>query len=275
MHRRNVIQMLLATAAGGCLLPRRASTAQRAIAPGIQLYTVRSLMEKDAAGTLAAIARIGYREVEFAGLHGATAEAMRGVLDDLGLVSPSSHIGLEELDRGADEVFARSRVLGNRYVVVPWLPEERRRTIDDYADVAAALNRHGRVARDAGLQLGYHNHDFELQRIGGVVPYDVLLDRTDPSLVAMELDLFWLAKGGGDPLTYFARHPGRFAMLHVKDMSADGAMVDVGSGTLDFGRVFADAERAGIRHAFVEHDSPADPLASARASHAALVRLLS
>jgi sugar phosphate isomerase/epimerase len=91
----------------------------------------------------------------------------------------------------------------------------------------------------------------------------------------MELDLFWLAKGGGDPAAYFAQHPGRFAMVHVKDMSSDGAMVDVGSGTLDFARVFAAAERAGIRHAFVEHDSPSDPLASIRASYDALSRLLS
>ena len=232
-------------------------------------------MAKDPAGTLDALARIGYREVEFAGLHGVSADAMRGMLDHLGLRSPAAHVGLDDLRQGADAAFRTSTILGNRYVVVPWIEPVQRRTIADYRGVARELNEFGRAARDAGLQLGYHNHDFELQAIGTVVPYDVLLDETDPELVAMELDLFWLAKGGGTPAAYFERHPGRFAMVHVKDMSPAGAMVDVGSGTLDFRTVFAAAERAGIRHAFAEHDSPGDPLASARASYGALARLLS
>lgn len=273
MHRREAVQLLLSAAAGACI-PRAART-RPTIHPGIQLYTVRSVMAKDPAGTLDALARIGYREVEFAGLHGVSAEAMRAMLDHLGLSSPASHAGLEELRGGADAVFRTSTILGNRYVVVPWIAPVQRRTIADYRGVARELNEFGRAARDAGLQLGYHNHDFELQAIGTVVPYDVLLDETDPALVAMELDLFWLAKGGFSPASYFERHPGRFAMVHVKDMSPEGAMVDVGSGTLDFRSVFAAAERAGIRHAFAEHDSPADPLASARASFSALARLLS
>jgi sugar phosphate isomerase/epimerase len=266
--------MMLA-AGTGALLPRSPRNAVSGIAPGLQLYTVRSLMAKDAAGTLDAIARIGYREVEFAGLHGLSAEAMRALIDHLGLSAPASHVGLDELRKDADAVFGQARALGNRYVVVPWLAQGERRTIAGYEAIARELDGLGRRALDAGLRLGYHNHDFEMAPIGGVVPFDVLLARTDPALVAMELDLFWLAKGGGDPAAYFAQHPGRFAMVHVKDMSSDGAMVDVGSGTLDFARVFAAAERAGIRHAFVEHDSPSDPLASIRASYDALSRLLS
>jgi sugar phosphate isomerase/epimerase len=266
---------MLASAAGGAAFVRRGVLRPPGIAPGIQLYTVRSLMAKDVAGTLDALARIGYKEVEFAGLHGASPSAVRAMLDHLGLSSPASHVGLDELREDAAAVFAQSRALGNRYVVVPWIDAAERRTIAGYEAVAAALNRFGAVARDAGLRLGYHNHDFELQPIGGRVPYDVLLERTDPELVDMELDLFWLAKGGGDPIAYFRRHPGRFVMVHVKDMAPDGAMVEVGRGTLDFARVFAAAEQAGLRHAFVEHDSPADPMASARESHSALVRLLS
>lgn len=274
MHRRELIEML-ASAAGGAALVRRGVLSPPGIAPGIQLYTVRSLMAKDVAGTLDALARIGYREVEFAGLHGTSASAVRAMLDHLGLSAPASHVGLNELRKDAAAVFAQSRALGNRYVVVPWIDAAERRTIAGYEAVADALNRFGTAARDAGLRLGYHNHDFELQPIEGRVPYDVLLERTDPELVDMELDLFWLAKGGADPLAYFSRYPGRFVMAHVKDMAPDGAMVDVGRGTLDFARVFAAAEQAGLRHAFVEHDSPADPMASARASHSALVRLLS
>jgi sugar phosphate isomerase/epimerase len=274
MHRRDLVRMLVVSA-GGALLPRMRVPRQGPIVPGIQLYTVRSLMRHDPVGTLSALARMGYREVEFAGLHGVSAGAMRETLDRLGMTAPASHEGLAELRRSAAAVFARARVLGNRYVVVPWLDVAERRTLADYRAVAAELNALGRAADDIGLRLGYHNHDFELRPIAGTVPYDVLLEETDPSLVAMELDLFWLAKGGGDPSTYFVRHPGRFTMVHVKDMSADGAMVDVGQGTLNFRRVFAESDRAGIRHAFVEHDDPGDPLQSARVSHAALARLLS
>jgi sugar phosphate isomerase/epimerase len=266
--------MLLAAGAGA-LLPARLRVGPAAIAPGIQLYTVRSLMAKDVGGTLRAIAGIGYREVEFAGLHGTAPEAMRGLLDDLELVSPASHVGLDALRRDAAAVFKEAKALGNRYVVVPWLDQRERGTIAGYEAIARELDALGRRAQDAGLQLGYHTHDFELAPIDGIVPYDVLLARTDPAFVTMELDLFWLAKGGGDPAAYFERHPGRFSMVHVKDMASNGAMVDVGSGTLDFGKVFAAAHRAGIRHAFVEHDSPEDPIASIRASHAALTRLLS
>ncbi|HSJ64173.1 MAG TPA: sugar phosphate isomerase/epimerase [Gemmatimonadaceae bacterium] len=274
MHRRDIVRMLVASA-GGALLPWMRAPRRGPMAPGIQLYTVRSLMRDDPVGTLSALAQIGYREVEFAGLHGVSAGAMREALDRFDLTAPAAHEGLAELRSNAAAVFARARALGNRYVVVPWLDVAERRTLADYRAVAAELNALGRAADDIGIRLGYHNHDFELRPIAGTIPYEVLLEETDPSLVVMELDLFWLAKGGGDPATYFARHPGRFTMVHVKDMSADGAMVDVGQGTLDFRRIFAEAERAGIRHAFVEHDDPGDPLASARVSHAALARLLS
>ena len=199
---------------------------------------------------------------------------MRALLDRNGLVAPAAHIGLPDLRRDAEKVFAEAQVLGVRFVIVPWIDASERTTLAGYERIAGELNEFGRRARDADLQLGYHNHDFELQPIGDDVPYDTLLASTDPALVAMELDLFWLAKAGGDPSAYFARHPGRFKLVHVKDMTAAGEMVDVGRGTLDFRRVFAQADAAGIIHAFVEHDEPPDPLASARVSHAALQTLL-
>lgn len=273
MDRREMIESLL-VAGGSAFLARCGMLARPAIAPGIQLYTVRTLMAKDVAGTLESLSSLGYREVELAGLHGQTAGAMRALLDQHGLTSPSTHIGLPDLRRDAQRVFADAHTLGNRYVVVPWLDPSERGTVAGYEKIAAELNEFGRAAQSAELQLGYHNHDFELQPIDGTVPYDVLLASTDPALVVMELDLFWLAKAGGDSNAYFARYPGRFPMLHVKDMTAAGEMVDVGRGTLDFRRVFEQAEAAGIRHAFVEHDEPADPLASARASLTALREVL-
>lgn len=272
MNRREILEVLLVAGGAGSLAWRL--RAMPPIAPGIQLYTVRTLMNADASGTLESLSRIGYREVELAGLHGQTPRAMRDALDRHGLSAPAAHIGLAELRRDASRVFAEAHTLGNRYVIVPWLDAGERETLSAYERIADELNEFGRAAKAAGLQLGYHNHDFELRPIDGRVPYELLLAATDPQLVAMELDLFWLAKGGGDPATYFARHPGRFALVHVKDMSVGGEMVDVGRGTLDFRWVFARAEAAGIRHAFVEHDEPADPIVSARESYAALQDLL-
>ncbi len=274
MLRREMLEIMLA-AAGTSMLPRLGCAGPgAAIAPGIQLYTVRTLLEKDVEGTLAELSGMGYREVELAGLHGLTPEAFRSLLDRHQLTAPSTHIGLPQLRGDPAPTFAAAKTLGSHFVVVPWLDVNERETIAAYRSRAAELNTIGRQAKDAGLQLGYHNHDFELMPINGVVPYQVLLDECDADLVKMELDLYWLAKAGGEPAAYFARHPGRFSMVHVKDMSTSGEMVDVGKGYLDFQAVFDKAGSAGIRHAFVEHDQPADPLQSARNSIAAMRNLL-
>src|SRR5207245_399172 len=159
-------------------------------------------------------------------------------------------------------------VIGRRDVVVRWLPPAERRSLDGYKRVARLFNRAGAVARDLGLQFAYHNHDFEFARLGGRVPYDVLLAETDPKLVALELDLYWITKGGGKPLAYFARYPGRFHMVHVKDMDKTRARgsAAVGRGVTGFKKIFARSAQAGIKHYFVEHDQPADPFASIEAS---------
>ena len=130
------------------------------------------------------------------------------------------------------------------------------------------LCRAAAQAHDAGLQFAYHNHDFEFVPTEGRLPYDVLLETTDPKLVQFEMDLYWITKGGQDPLTYFARWPGRIPLVHVKDSGGppDHKMMDVGAGTIDWKKIFAREDQAGIRHAFVEHDQPADAFASIKAS---------
>jgi sugar phosphate isomerase/epimerase len=133
--------------------------------------------------------------------------------------------------------------------------------------VAENLNRAGQAARARGLRVGYHNHDFELAPIAGAVPYDLLLAETDPELVSFEMDFFWMTRGRADPLAYFERHPGRFHLCHVKDMDRRGEMVDVGAGRIDFRRILQRRKAAGLRHFYVEHDQPRDPLAFARNSY--------
>jgi sugar phosphate isomerase/epimerase len=240
---------------------------------GIQLYTVRGLMERDPNATLGALAAIGYREVEFAGLYGRSATDFRRMLDSHNLTAPAGHVSIQDIRTALSRLLDDAATLGWRWIVCPWI-DERERTLPGYRRVAADLNRAGESARAVGLRMGYHNHEFEFARLAdGTVPYDILLEELDPQLVDMELDLYWIVHGGGDPLAYFQRQPGRFPLLHVKDRTRSGTMVDVGDGAIDFGRIFASAATAGTRHYFVEHDQPEAPLDFARNSFVYLSRL--
>lgn len=233
---------------------------------GIQLYTVRSLMSKEPEPTLAALAAIGYQEVELAGLYGMSAAGMRQMLDRHRLAAPSGHLALNDMRRDWAGALATAVALGQRYIVCASI-DEHERQLSDYHRIAKELSHLGEDARRHGLQFAYHNHAYEFTPTDGQIPYDILLAETDPHQVQMEADLFWMTKGGGDPLHYFARYPGRFPMVHVKDMTSGGKMVDVGQGAIDFRAIFAQSSRAGIQHYFVEHDEPPDPIADARTSY--------
>jgi len=255
------------------LISRLPPAASRLGSVGLQLYTVRGLMQSDFEGTLRRVAQIGYREVEFAGYFDHAPRDVRAMLDRLRLTSPGAHVPIEALDSGFDRVIDDAHVLGQEYVIVAWTPEERRRTLDDWRRIADLYNRAGEQAHAAGLQFAYHNHSYEFEPLEGRLPYDVLLEATDPQKVCLEMDLYWITAGGQDPLAYFARYPGRFPLVHVKDRTRDGRMADVGAGTIDWRAIFARREQAGIRHYLVEHDEPADPIASIRASYNYLSRL--
>ncbi len=258
-------------AAGALLGP---SALARAAAPradrlgqlGLQLYGVRALMDRDVEGTIAAVAAIGYREVELAGLHKTTAKAMRAMLDRHGLRARSSHSSMQDIRRNWARTLDEAATLGQTYIVNPWIdgPE---RTIAGYTKAAHEMNAAAEAARAHGLGFAYHNHEFEFARIDGTLPYDILLAECDPHLVKMELDIFWIVKGGQDPLVYFARFPGRFPMVHAKDMATDGKMVDVGQGAIDWREIFRHARKAGLEYTFVEHDEPPSPIADAKVSY--------
>ncbi|MEO7103159.1 MAG: sugar phosphate isomerase/epimerase, partial [Gemmatimonadaceae bacterium] len=181
-------------------------------------------------------------------------------------------IAMERIRDELPEVLDEAHMLGHQYVVCPNIANEKS-GLDGYRKAADILNNAGAIAKKSGISIGYHNHGTELKPIDGQRPYDVLLERTDPSLVTMEMDVFWMVDGGGDPLAYFKKYPGRFRMLHVKDMdgSPQKKMVDVGSGVINWKEIFA-ADPA-VEHYFVEHDSAADPFASIAASYAYLQKL--
>lgn len=241
---------------------------------GVQLYTVRNELKKDFEGTIQKVAELGFKEVEFAGYYDRTPEQVRAVLDRHNLTSPAAHIPLQQLRGDMQKTIAAAKTIGHRYIICPWLEPAERKPLDKYKQHAELFNRVGEECRKAGLQFGYHNHEFEFESMDGQMPYDLLLRECDAGLVKMELDLYWVARGGQDALAYFTKHPGRFELVHVKDLERGGEKaVEVGQGRLDFKAIFAQSEKAGIKHYFVEQDEPTDALSNIKTSFEYLRKL--
>lgn len=266
-----------AAAIGAALQPActRASTTRRRNPIGVQLYTVRGEMQRDLEATLARVAEIGYQEVEFAGYFNRSPAEIAALLRQNGLSSPSTHVGFDAMRDDWERVLQDSAEAGHTYVTIPWIAVEDRRTISDWQRVAALFNERAAQAHAAGLRFAYHNHEFEFEPIDGTIPFDILLNETDPDLAGFELDIYWITYAGHDALDYFTRFPGRFSMTHLKDSAGapDHEMRSVGSGSIDFPRIIAAADAAGVQHHFVEHDNPADPLASIQSSYEYLAAL--
>jgi sugar phosphate isomerase/epimerase len=244
---------------------------------GIQLYSVRDEMKKDVAATLARLGEIGYREVEFAGYFDKTPAEIRQLLAANRLTAPSTHIPYEMLKGNWDQALDHAVAVGHQWVTIPWMAPNLRGSAAGWKAIAADFNRGAERAKAKGLRFAYHNHEFEFKPVDGQVPMDILLADTDPALVDFEMDVYWTVNGGADPLAYFRKHPARFPMLHIKDSAGppDHKQVDVGAGKIDFASVLRlDAEqRKVVKHAFIEHDQPADPFAFAKNSFDYLSRL--
>ena len=242
MHRRDLLKTVACSA-----LPYVAHLplSRPLTRVGVQLYTLRELMQRDAQRTLEQVAALGCKEVEFAGYFNHPPRLLRRWLDDAGLTSPSAHLPLDDPQLNLGATLDTSAILGHSYVVLASLPLQER-SIDDFKRVAGRLNQIGSLAKARGLLAAYHNHDFEFQPGSERLPYIVLLEETDPSLVAMEMDIYWLTKAGGNPLAYFQKYPGRFHLCHLKDMDRKRRITDVGSGLIDFPGILGARERAGF-----------------------------
>ena len=234
---------------------------------GLQLYTVRDLLSTDFEGTLRRVARLGYQEVEFAGVLGPDLKQTRNLLRQLGLSAPSLHIDYNRLRNDTAASFETATALGARFVVCPWLDRSERQAPDDWKRVCENLNSIGERAARSGLTLAYHNHDFEFVKLpDGVRPLDLLLAHTNDRLVTFELDVYWAKKGDVDPVAYLKTHKSRFRLVHLKDMARDGSTAEIGSGTIDFGEIMLAAMASGVRHFFVEQDDSSDPMQSIETS---------
>ncbi|MEX2531900.1 MAG: sugar phosphate isomerase/epimerase [Gemmatimonadota bacterium] len=233
---------------------------------GIQLYSVRREMEQDLPGTLARVAEIGFREVELAGYFGRTPQEIRALLAEQGLEAPSTHVPFEALTDDWAGVLGSAATAGHRWVTIPSIPGSARSSADAWRRIVDLFHTGAEAARAAGLRFAYHNHAFEFEPVEGIVPFDLLLEATDPELVDIEMDVYWVVRGGGDPLRYMASHPGRFPLLHLKDSAGPPGhtMVDLGEGMVDLEAILRLARETGVRHVFAEHDAPADPMGFAR-----------
>jgi sugar phosphate isomerase/epimerase len=283
---------------------------------GVQLFTLAGMAARDFDATLKLIAESGYTEVEFFGPYpfsapetiagwaplaaqmgisrnayfGMTVQEVKARLEHYGLRAPSAHVDLPSVRTQLEALAEAAHTLGHRYIVIPAARSEPLDSLDDYRRLAAEFNAIGARADALGLRFGYHNHGYENALIDGRVPYEVLIEETDPALVTMELDLFWWIAGGGDPATVLTSYPGRFALMHIKDMSAivrfEGRgqtpqewmalfphMRDAGAGVLDLPRILTQAHQSGVEHFFLERDLAADPAQTLQVSYRALAAI--
>jgi sugar phosphate isomerase/epimerase len=319
-NRRNFLRASGALMLGGLLLPgcntqeSKTSTATAAAdstattnasqnttaaampAAGLQLYTVRDLLDKDLKGTLQKIADIGYKNMESAAgakghYYGLKPKEFASMLDGMGMKIRSNHVliggqtkeeaplppSVQTLNNNMQQLVDMAAEAGQSYLVCAFLFPSERKTIDQYKKYAALFNKTGEACKKAGLSFAYHNHDFEFQKIDNQVPYDILLNETDKELVKMELDLYWAEKSGNDPISLFEKHSGRFPLWHVKDMDKTEKkfFTEVGNGSIDFKRIFAAAQSSGMEYYFVEQDvTPGNPIDSITTSYTNLNKVL-
>jgi len=232
----------------------------------LELYTVRDETKKDFAGTLQRVSQIGYAGVEFAGYGNLTSLEMSTLLAETGLKGVSTHLGLDALESSQLSASIRyCKEIGCSYIVLPSLPKEWR-TKEGIKVLAPRLDSIGQECQKHGITFGYHNHDFEFTRVDGLSLLDYLLQATDPSLVKIELDVYWVAYAGVDPVSYLQKLEERVALVHLKDMAADRSMTEVGKGILNMQQIYAFAQARGL-WGIVELDYPQIPsLDSARIS---------
>ena len=318
LNRRDFLAVAGASAAGlalGC--HRGAPAVATATVPadrlgplGVGLFTLPKSLDRDFDGALAMLAGLGYKEVELfgpypfsvqsaqdgwkgataamglspnaSGFFGRTARQVRESLDRAGLVSPSMHVDLDTLRDRLEQIGEAAHEVGWRYAGIASIPENRRRTLDDYRRMADELNAIGARAKPMGFKVLYHNHGYGLTPIDGQIPARVVFDRLDPSVVALEMDIFWTVAGGADPVELLDAYPRLYRLMHVKDMSQQarftrgGDMQDIlslfplmrtaGAGVLDLPHILGHAKRNGVEHFYVEQDLASDPPAQLDAS---------
>ena len=277
--RRTFLQQAGLVSTGLMLRPKNLFAAGPLI--GLQLWTVRNQLAKDPEGTLAKVAAIGYNSVELMGYRGGkfwglTPAQLADALKKNNLRTPSGHYGMDNFLLKGDMKDLHDNIsvaasMGHRYIVIPFLTDNMRTSLDDYKKLAAKFNTAATEAKKSGLKLAYHNHDFEFKDWGGgQTGFDVLLKETDPSLVFLELDIYWAVRAGQDPIQLINNNPGRIRMWHLKDMTqkeppsydvtGQQYFAEVGTGIIDFKAIFRNKAKSGMKYFYVEQDETSEPV---------------
>ncbi len=300
-RRQFVLSSVAATAAG--VLHRHLFDARAAMSTvGVQLFSIPKMLADNFRGGIAMLSQIGYKEVELfgpfafsdpeairrwslvtpqlgfsgSGFFGSTAPQVRAILDENHMTAPSTHTDLVTLQKNMGALGEAGHTVGWTYVGLPSIPDDLRRNLDDYKKMAEEFNRIGADAKRHGLKFAYHNHGYGLHEMEGKIPLRLLLERTDPDLVFFEMDIYWTTAGGADPVELLTSYPGRYHLMHVKDMkekkqfSGDGGdsnqwiqlfpyMTTAGDGVMNLRAIVEQGKKSGVKHFFVEQDMVANP----------------
>ena len=306
INRREFIKTSAVAASGmvasTSLLGQMRKSPEKIQRVGLQVWSIAKFLQQNFTDSIAMLSRAGYKEIELfgpypfstqkdkdawagitqmlgfseSGYFNHTAKEFRDVLDHHGLTSPAMHIGLDTLRNKMAETAEAAHILGQRYAGIAAIPQEERGSLDDYKRLADEFNMIGEKAKKHGIRFYYHNHGYGLSEMEGIIPFDLILDRTDPSLVFFEMDIFWHTAGGADPVKYLDKYPGRFKLMHVKDMavktrfSGDGGnpqqwvelfqyIKDPGNGVLDLKTILSHAKESGVEHFIIENDVMTNP----------------
>ncbi|HVU98712.1 MAG TPA: sugar phosphate isomerase/epimerase [Puia sp.] len=235
---------------------------------GIQLYSLRDQLPANPRDVIQKVARAGYVEVETFGLNkttgfwGLSPKQFGEVLKVNGLRTPSGHYDMNQFfgtrsRENLDIYIAAAHVLGQEYIIVPSLQEQFIRTESDFKKVADNMNAIAAILKKEGLKLGYHNHNFEWKAVDGTTFYDTLVKNTDPGLVYLEMDMYWVVRAGQDPAVLFGKYKNRFRLIHIKDMDKTNPAIntEVGKGSIDYKGLIPKAEAAGVRHFLMEQEN--------------------
>jgi sugar phosphate isomerase/epimerase len=271
-NRRNFIKTSSVLAAGSILLPSF-SPAKSSMKPGLQVYSVRNQLGEDFEGTMEVVAKVGYKYIEGYGLGTdgkflgkISASHYARVIKDLGMELKATHCSFTSPDQ-AQQMIDAAVETGLEYMIVPYTPDQVRKTADGWKKVAEDYNKMGEMCNKAGIKFGYHNHDFELMELDGIIPMELLIESTEASLVHFEADLFWVTKGGYDPAKLLKKYPGRIQLFHVKDATPELEGTTVGKGIIDFKNLFQAGKKDVLEYYFVEDEREDDPFSNIKADY--------
>ncbi|PZX46923.1 sugar phosphate isomerase/epimerase family protein [Algoriphagus chordae] len=319
MKRRSFLEKSSLGLAAGLIAPSLsfASAPKNSIKTlGLGLFTLPKQLSEDFEGTLKIVSELGYKELEFfgpfdfsaesakqswgamagmlgfsgSGYFGRSPKEMRMILDDLGLEATSMHLDWDTLTQNMDQVAESAHIVGQKHIGIAMIPQELRPDLDGYKKMADAFNKVGESAKKNGLTFHYHNHGYGHRELEGSIPFQVILDETDPDLVKMEMDIFWFSAAGADMIGYLKNNPGRFELFHLKDMSeqkqfANGGedmqdimgmfpyLADAGAGVLDICEIVDQAQKSGAKHFFLEKDMTTTPRETLESSYKYLTTL--